>query len=389
MTDLRVVDADTHVIEPADLWTARMPKKWHEMAPHVIWDEDRGDEAWYIGDERVLGAGSAAMAGFDGYAPDEYPRRLEDVPLALREAPERLALMDEYGIESQILYPNIALFNSQRIMNFESREFQNAIARVYNEWQTEWASADPDRLHPMTSLPFWDLEASITEMQRSFEAGHKGVIFTQAPETFGLPTLNNPHWDPLWAAAQELGQSINFHVGTGESPIPQLENFGDPTMGDRLKYIGATVNFSQTNARTIALLICGGVCQRFPRLNFVMVESGVGWIPYITGYLDWQWHNGGVLRDDPSLELLPSEYFARQIYACFWFEVQTTKDAIDVIGPDNFLFETDFPHPTSLSPGPASTAVKPSEHITQGFSDLEPEVLEKIMGGNAARVYNL
>ena len=74
--------------------------------------------------------------------------------------------------------------------------------------------------------------------------------------------------------------------------------------------------------RCIADLIFGGVCHRFPDLKLVSVESGVGWIPAALETFDWQWRNGGVRDEHPEYDLLPSEYFRRQIYGCFWFEQQ-------------------------------------------------------------------
>ena len=98
-------------------------------------------------------------------------------------------------------------------------------------------------------------------------------------------------------------------------------------------------------AATWRPLLFGGVCARFPELMMVSVESGVGWLPALLETFDWQWGNSGVVAEHPEYDLLPSEYFRRQIYGCFWFERQSAIDAI-VRYPDNFLYETDFPHPT-------------------------------------------
>jgi predicted TIM-barrel fold metal-dependent hydrolase len=386
---VHVIDADTHVVEPADIWTARMSRaKWGDQVPHVRWDADAGDEAWFLGDERILSAGQAAMAGWDGYPPDSYPRRLTEVRPELIDASARLKLMDEYGIFAQVLYPNVALFNSGLIMDLKQHDLQLEIARAYNDWQTDWSSVAPDRLLPMTSVPFWDLEASLAEVKRCAEMGHKGIIFTQNPAYFGLPQLDSHHWDPLWATAQEIGLPVNFHVGTSDKSA--LYELGDPeTMGARARYAAATVSFSQTNGRTIAQLIAGGVCQRFPELNFVTVESGVGWIPYLLAYLDWQFLNVNVREQSPHLELLPSEYFKRQIYGCFWFEEATARAAIDIVGDRNFLYMTDFPHPTSMSPGPASVAVTPTEYMATVLAGLPTQSVERVLHDNAARIYHL
>lgn len=381
-----IIDVDTHIIEPADLWTSRLPSKWADDIPRVKWYAEGGFEAWYIGDQRLPAAAAAAMAGWNGYPPD-HPASLADVDPALYDPKSRVRMMDEYGIQAQLLYPNISLFNSERILNVKDRELQIDISKAYNDWQTEWSSEAPDRLIPIASVPFWNLDATIEEMIRCKEMGHRGIIFTQQPSYFGLPHLDDPHWDPMWSTAQELQLPINFHIGTGD--VSLLSDMGFEGSGEHALFAGATVVFSQSNARTIAQLITGGVCHRFPGLNFVSVESGIGWIPYVLEYLDWQWKNCGVSREHPEYDLLPSEYFKRQIYGCFWFEQASALFAIEALGDNNVLYETDFPHPTSMSPGPASVAVHPREYVASTLGSLSPSTLNKILHDNAARIYGL
>ena len=86
-------------------------------------------------------------------------------------------------------------------------------------------------------------------------------------------------------------------------------------------------------------------------------------------------------------DLLPSEYFLRQCYGSFWFE-RTTLPLLEAY-PNNFMFETDYPHPTSMSPGPASPAELPREHIEKAFAHVPPDIARKALHGNAAAVYHL
>jgi predicted TIM-barrel fold metal-dependent hydrolase len=135
-------------------------------------------------------------------------------------------------------------------------------------------------------------------------------------------------------------------------------------------------------------IITAGVCHRFPRLDFVSVESGVGWVPFLLEALDWQWANYGVWRERPELDLKPSEYFRRQVYACFWFERGSALAAVEAF-EDNVLYETDYPHPTSMSPGPASIAQRPRDYIREALGHLPERTLAKILHANAARVYRV
>src|SRR5690606_27987729 len=115
-----------------------------------------------------------------------------------------------------------------------------------------------------------------------------------------------------------------------------------------------------------------------------------GWIPFAMQALDWMWKECGVSKEHPEYDLLPSEYFRRQIYSCFWFEHgETLETAIEWIGADNVLYETDFPHPTSMTPGPVSTALPPREFISTRLNTLPEDVLRKILHDNAAKLYHL
>jgi predicted TIM-barrel fold metal-dependent hydrolase len=144
------------------------------------------------------------------------------------------------------------------------------------------------------------------------------------------------------------------------------------------------------NARTLATLIGSGVCHRFPDMQIVSVESGVNWIPFLLQGLDWMWKESQVAREHPEYELLPSEYFRRQMYGCFWYEDGATLAAsIDYVGADRVLYETDFPHPTSMTPGPASSALAAKDFIAQHLHHLPEDTLRKVLHDNAAGLYKI
>ena len=163
---------------------------------------------------------------------------------------------------------------------------------------------------------------------------------------------------------------------------------GGPGLGLRTSLARSSAQLFMENANCVADLIFGGVCHRFPKLDFVSVESGVSWMLFAVEAFDWQWKNSGLISEHPEYDLLPSEYFRRQIYACFWFEEQALGKAIELY-PDNILYETDFPHPTSMSPGPQSAADHPRDYAERALGDLPEELIEKVVHGNAARVYHL
>ena len=385
ISDIPIVDVDTHVVEPPDLWTSRMSSRWGDLVPHVRWDEANQEEAWFMGDQRLGAVGGAAMAGWHEYAPF-HPRRWEDTDPATSDPAKRLAVMDEYGIHAQVLYPNVAVFDARTILAMNEPELQLSLIRAYNDYLTDLAAFAPGRYIPASSLPFWDLDETLAEIDRCAAHGHKGIVFTQDPSFFGLPELTDRYWDPMWASAQEKGMPVNFHIASGDIDVFHI---GNEQNGVHANYAAMGVSFFMSNARTISQLITGGICHRFPELNFVSVESGVGWIPFALEALDWQWKNCGVHLEHPEYDLLPSEYFRRQIYGCFWFERDSALSAIDQLGADNILYETDFPHPTSMSPGPASVAQRPDDYLRSNFAGLDEPSTRKILHDNAARIYHL
>ena len=135
-------------------------------------------------------------------------------------------------------------------------------------------------------------------------------------------------------------------------------------------------------------MILSGVPHRFPELKLVSVESGVGWIPFVLEALDWQWKNYGVAQEHPEYELLPSEYFRRQIYASFWFEEADVAKALELY-PDNILFETDYPHPTCQAPGPASAGTHPRLYAEQALAGIPEPIVAKVLQDSASRLYGL
>src|SRR5437763_15628651 len=130
-------------------------------------------------------------------------------------------------------------------------------------------------------------------------------------------------------------------------------------------------------------LVMSGVLARYPSIEFVSVASGIGWIPVVLEALEYQFKDNRVPEERPELDMLPSEYFARNVYACYWFEQTAPRRLIDKVGVDNILFETDFPHPTSLFGDEVHARIK------GGLSDCEESVRHKILWENAQKLYKV
>jgi predicted TIM-barrel fold metal-dependent hydrolase len=378
-----VADVDSHIIEPPDLWTSRISAKWGDLVPHVKYHERRGEEIWYVGDKKLYGVGAFAQAGWKEFPPSHPTRLAEALPAAV-DPKARLAYMDEHGIYYQLLYCNILGFHSHVFLKEMDPRLATECVMAYNDWLTEFASADSRRFIPMMMLPFWDIDASMAEMQRAYEMGHKGILFAARYDKVGLPRLMDDHWEPLLSQAQEMELSLNFHVGflaSGEDlkgAVDQSKKL-DFTRESSLVLLG--------NAQNVAEVVLSGVCHRYPQLNFVSVENGAGWLPFLGESMDWQWLNVGAHKDYPD-RLLPSEYMRRQIYGMYWFERAAMRSVIDQL-EDNLMFESDFPHATSLSPGPASESPSPRVVMEESLAGLPDRVVGKVLQHTATRLYHL
>ena len=379
----RVIDVDTHLTEPPDVWTARMPAALHDRVPHI--ERRDGRDVW-VADGNVIGApGFYSMAGFDGVLPASVPATYADIAASMYDGKARVELLDQEGIDAQVLYPNVGGFGNGYFTTLADRTLALDCVRAYNDFLTDWCSVAPDRLVAITALPFWDVDLAVAELQRCHDQGHRAANFCNQPQDHGMPPLAHRHWDPLWAAAQEAGTSVSFHVGGGSMGT----QFADTAeMGWMTNFAKVSSLIFLDNIRSVVDLMLGGVCHRFPDLELVSVESGVGWIGAMLETCDWQWRNGGVLDEHPEYDLLPSEYFQRQIYGCFWFEERSAVESIRRY-PDNVLFETDYPHPTCQHPGPRTPAQRPRDYATRVLGDLPDDVVAKVLGGTAARIYGI
>lgn len=383
--DTLVIDVDTHVTEPRDLWTSRLAKKHQARAPRVELDTSSGLMRWVVGDHLLSPEAQSSHAGWRDFHPS-YPPTLEDADRASWDASARLQRMDELGVFAHVLYPNLIGFQIYAFMDMGDPDLSLACIRAYNDFQTDFASADPRRLVPIANLPIWDLDASVAELERCAAMGHRGVNFGVEMERLGFPPLRSGHWDRLLAAAQDLELPITFHIGFQVKTKQASEHARAQSINDPLTAAKNSALLFAGNMQGIAEVIMSGTCERFPRLKFVSVESGFGYVPFLLEALDWQFCNSTARSLHPTM-LLPSEYFRRQMYATFWFE-RGVERQIDLY-PDNVMFESDFPHPTSLSPGPGSIAQSPAETIAANLSRLDDTTRRKVLHETAMSVYRL
>ena len=224
----------------------------------------------------------------------------------------------------------------------------------------------------------WDLDLAVAELRRAVERKMNGIAIA-FPQQFGYPDVCDPYWDPLWDAAQDTSMSVNFHIGSGGA---QGISFPAPWEGHN-----AVTRLSDGSTRTISAnimvmstILFSGILERFPALKVVSSESGLGWAPYLLEVADHQWEAQN-LKVRGSLKIKPSDYFHRQCYINFWFEAVGLRMR-DVIGMDNIMWSSDFPHPTSTFP-------KSQWYIERAIGNWSEAERRQVLVDNAVKVFNL
>jgi uncharacterized protein len=381
---LAIIDADTHIVEHADLWTSRAPASLKDRVPRV--EDVDGEETWIM-DGNVLGrAYRGGVIRADGakietdIAYSEW--RLEDIHAGSYDLTARLAVMDAAGITAQVAFPNNLGLGGQGVANASSdRALLDACIEMYNDYGAEVQEQSGNRVLPMAVMPAWDVSACVREARRAHSLGLRGVNITSDPSDQGAPDLADHVWDPLWSTCVELALPVHFHIGNSDTTMSFYDTYSWGSNPDSLKWAISGMMLFIGNARSIVNIIGSGMLERHPELQIVSVESGVGWIPFVMEALLYEMAENAP-RDLAKLSLTPLEYFQRQIYATTWFERSDIANVVERLGADRIMFETDYPHPTCLYPDPLKNAAENLAALSVGDQ-------EKILSGNAKRLYKL
>jgi predicted TIM-barrel fold metal-dependent hydrolase len=382
----RVVDVDTHMTEPHDLFVSRAPKGYEDRVPRV--EVVDGRPMWLIDGKPTAGAHGGGAIGRNG---KKFPAveshlvwTIDDVHPATYDPGARLELMDDFGIDTQVVFPNAIGIGGQQLSNATVDPMLRRICvEIYNDAMAEVQDASNRRLIPMPVMPAWSVEDCVREARRAASLDLRGVAMTSDPQETGSPDLASQAWDPLWEVCSELRLPVHFHIGSSQTAASYFWNYSWESQHHYLKAAVGSVLVFLSNARVLVNAIFAGIFDRFPDLTMVSVESGAGWIPFILEAMDHElWQAAPVQAEQ--LAKMPSEYFKDNWYATFWFEGSrgNLQALIDAIGDDKVMFETDYPHNTCLYPNPLM-------EVESKLSELRPDTRRKVMGENAASLYRL
>ena len=335
--EIPIIDSDTHVIEPADLWTSAIVERQvgQPRSSRPLGRRHRAKRSGTSATRRSTPRVWRPALRWHEYPPD-HPRRLADADPRSYDARRRLEHMDEYGVLAQVLYPNIGVFQVNEYIGMKADPATRARMRA-------GLQRLPRRLQCGRARPVRAVDDRAVLEPRSRHHASCIAATTSATKVWCSPRGWRTSTCPRYRTRTGIRSGPKCKRWTcrststsGRATFPM---FGTDNSGKHLNYAWTGSMLFFLNANAITSLIFGGVCQRFPRLKFVSVESGVGWVPFLLEGMDWQFHNSGAHIEHPELELLPSEYFARQIYSCFWFERASARAGIEQLGADHVMFE--------------------------------------------------
>ncbi|MBO0856144.1 MAG: amidohydrolase, partial [Nocardia sp.] len=235
-------------------------------------------------------------------------------------------------------------------------------------------------------IPLWDPKLAVAELERCAAKGSTTFAFSENPAPLGLPTIHDPggYWDPVMAAANDLGMVASMHVGSS-SQVPKIAP-DSPFMA----------NLAWGAVRTSGAMLSwlfSGMFQKYPKLKIALSEGEIGWIPYFLEraeqVLDKQRHwvkkgarfmdhgGAGSVIDLDTLDVRAT--FREHIFGCF-IDDEHGIASVSEIGADNIMCETDYPHSDSTWPDCIGS-------VRRQIAHLDPQLQYKLLRGNAERLY--
>lgn len=369
---MKVISTDSHIQEPADLWTKRMSAaKWGERIPHVV-AEERADY-WYIDGKRGGTMMAATQVGvrFEDQHKLVMVGRQADVRRGGYDPVARMKDMDADGIVGEITFPGVGL----SLGRMAPSEFRTAMADAYVDWlANEFCAAYPKRLKAVVPIDVRDIEAAIGEMRRAKKLG-LGVTLSAYPGE--ERSYDQPMYDPLWAAAVDLEMPLHLHVATELQQMPSSKLFRD----ENGRNMAALASKSYVIQISLASMIMSGVFERFPKLKVVSVEYELSWAPYLLMNMDYVYTQKIPRPQWPRFKdaSLPSDFFHRNVLVSF----QEDRFGVEMrhhIGVENIMWGNDYPHVESTFP-------KSQEILNRVLAGVSEDEREKITWKNAAKLY--
>ena len=365
----RVLDTDSHQMEPPGIWADYIDPLFADRAPR-IGDVGNGRPGMCVEGEPVAKQdGSYPMhseeflaAAARGMEKHEQSRAAGFKPAA------RIGDMDRHGVDAQVLYPTVGgqLLGRQ----FQDPELLAAVCRAYNDWSLEYCNHAPERLRMAAMLPVQAADLAVEEARRVASLG--AACFYVRPNPVCGRNLHHDANEPLWDAIEALGLPACIH----DSGSPYL-----PSFGERMETHTSGHIVAHPFEAMVAMmsLIWFGVVERHPRLRVVHVEADAGWLPYWLQRMEQHWEFSGN-AEHPQLRKRPTEYFKSNFLVACRGDEMTLPAVCELVGDDYVTFNTDYPHPDGTWPAGM-------EALEQ--QPLPEATIRKIFWDNAAAAFGV
>jgi predicted TIM-barrel fold metal-dependent hydrolase len=366
-----LISADSHVLEPSDLWTKGLPAALRSRAPRVFYSEAR--KVWMFGCDEVTPQ-PITFTFVAGVNLDDLPAMHQAGYAAARpggwDPHARLEDMILDGVSAEVLYPSMGL----GLYWIQDPAFQEACFRAYNDWLIDYCSALPDRLIGIAMISMYDVRHAVAELRRCKDAGLRGaLIWLRPPATHSFMTAHN---DPFWAAAEQMDMPVALHILTDHG-VTKWRVETNPTGAERYR---PTVMMPHEIEQSLFELIFSGVLERFPGLKLISVENEYNWLASLLDRMDKSYER--FRREFPiTLTMRPSEYVRRQVRLTF-FNDALGPLTMPFLGYDLLMWSSDYPHQNSTWP-------RSREVIARDLAHLGPDDREKVLSRNAAELHQL
>jgi predicted TIM-barrel fold metal-dependent hydrolase len=370
---VKVVDADCHQMEPDDMWLQRIDPRFKDVAPRKI--PFKGNDVWTVEGELVANEGKGDDGTKYAFSTEEFQEAVRNAMTTkhsdLMEAgfspQERLKDMDAHGVDIQLMHPTSMGFLMGR--DYRDVDLLVAICRAYNDWSAEYCSVDPNRLRFSAALPLHEPTAAIEEAKRVAEFA---TDFYVRPNPIRNRNLYHDDYLPLWELLESLQKPISIH---------DVASCQIPSFGDRMDShtTGHILSHPFEAMAAMVGLIWFGVFEKLPGFVAVHVEADAGWLPYWLQRQEQHYAFSGN-AEHSHLKRSPTEYFKSNVFVAARGDEPTLRAVVELVGDDNLLFNTDYPHPDGTFPD----GLKAFEE--QAISD---ETRRKIWWDNPKRAFNL
>ncbi|MDN2499744.1 amidohydrolase [Nocardia nova] len=382
----QLFDADNHLYETKEALTRYLPKEFEGAIQYVALNGRTkiavlGQISEYIPNPtfEVVARPGAMEEYFKNGNPEGKSRReifgkpMRSIP-AFYEPGPRLELMNELQLDRTLMFPTLASLIEERMRHHP--DLIHAVVHSLNQWLLEeWGFNYKDRIFtvPVVSLPI--VEKAIEELDWCVEHGAKAILVRPAP----VPGLRGPRsfalpeFDPFWKRVVEHDVLVTMH-----SSDSGYSRFNAEWEGSNLEMLPFKTNTFRMTTEwrpiqdAVASWVCHGALFRHPELKVAVIENGASWLaPLLENLHDvYKKAPEGFGFQDPV------EAVKRSIHVSpFWEE--DLQAIADLIGVENVLFGSDYPHPEGLA--------EPARYINE-IKDMPLANQEKIMGGNLARL---